>query len=594
LGYLISRIFREQPLRFSLSVLTLALAGMLEGAGIATLVPMLQIVGQQTASTASLGRAGSAILAVLTFLHMPFNLATVLAFTLFFILASQATVLAQQKLLAGSSALLDATMRRKLFGAVLEAGWPYFVQTKSTDLTSTLLADTARAGMAYVTIVTVIGTIIMVVIYLGLALLLSWPMTLATLATSGAVLVLLRNRTSRGTKYGQEISRVDAEIYGETQENLVAAKLIKASSAENQIIERFDRLTAVRQRIQYKNLMNQAWLKTTYDSASVATVFVGVYIAVTFFGMTISTLTVFLFLFYRLSPRVSNLQASASLTLSLIPGVRRVDEYTANAQRLKEDSGSTPLGPLTREILLEDVSFAYGETGIIQHVTLSIPRGASTAIVGPSGSGKTTLMDIVLGLLQPQSGRVLVDGVSLAGARMSDWRRQIGYVAQDSSFFHASIAENISMGRTGLTLADVQEASRLAHADEFVSDLPEGYDTLIGDRGVRLSGGQRQRLALARALAGRPSILVLDEATSALDAESEEKIQRAVDGLAGSMTILTVTHRLATVKNADLIYVLEDGVLAESGSWSSLLSANGRFSELVRMQSIGQPSGSDG
>lgn len=590
--YLVSRIVKDQPLRFSLSVAVLAVAGLLEGIGVAAIVPMLQIIESGTSSTVSVGTFGRVITAILAVFRLPFNLATMLGVILVFILGSELATLLQQKLLAGSSARFEASLRKKLFGAVFEAGWPYFVRTKATNLISALLADTSRGGTAYVVLVQMLGGVIMVLVYVGLALALSWQMTLAVAVVSGIVVFLLRNRANRGTKFGQAIVTADAEIYSETQENVTAAKLVKASAAEGEVLRRFDALTETRQRIQYRNAMNQAWLKTLYDSASVATVFLSIYVAVTYFGITSATLTVFLFAFYRLSPRISNLQANQSYLLSLVPGLRQVDEYMATAVAMREESGSTPLGQFSDAVSLVDVSFSYDpEHPVLCHIDLAIPHGESTAIVGPSGAGKTTVMDLVMGLLLPQGGDILVDGTSLKDVRLLDWRRQIGYVPQDASFFHATVAENIAWGYQQASRDAVVAAAKLAHADEFVAGLPEGYDTIIGDRGVKLSGGQRQRLALARAIVRNPSILVLDEATSALDAEAEEKIQRAVDGLAGSMTILIVTHRLATVKGCHLIHVLEDGALVESGSWSQLLALKGRFAELVKLQNL---DGNDG
>jgi ATP-binding cassette subfamily C protein len=333
--------------------------------------------------------------------------------------------------------------------------------------------------------------------------------------------------------------------------------------------------------------MNQAWLKTIYESASIATVFVGIYVAATFFGMTFATLTVFLFAFYRLSPRISGLQASQSLLLSFVPGIKRVEDYTDIAAAFHEASGSMPLDRFSDAITLEDVSFSYGPTpAALHHISLTIPHGRSTAIVGPSGAGKTTIMDLVMGLLTPESGEIRVDGTPLRDVRLSDWRRQIGYVPQDASFFHATVADNIAWGLDGASRDDVVAAAKLADADEFIRTFPDGYDTIVGDRGMRMSGGQRQRLALARAIVRKPSILVLDEATSALDAESEEKIKRAVDRLTGSVTVLTVTHRLATVRGCSLIHVLENGRLVESGTWDELAARGGQFARLVELQNL--------
>jgi ABC-type multidrug transport system fused ATPase/permease subunit len=585
--YLISRIWKDQPLRFSLSVVALTVAGLLEGIGVAAIVPMLQIIQTGNSAASSVGRFGQAIFAILGFFHLPFNLSSVLGFILVIILASEGATLLQQKVLAGSTALFEATLRKKLFAAVFDAGWSFFLRTKANDIMSALMNDTSRANQAYNYLAQVIGAIVMVVVYLVLAIALSWQMTLAIIIVSVIVVSLLRNRANRGTKFGQDITRVDAEIQSATAENLNAAKLVKASAVETVVRQRFKGLTEVRQRIQYRNQMNQAWLKTLYDSAAIVTVFVGIYAAVSFFGMSIASLTVFLFAYYRLSPRISNLQSNQSLILSLVPGLQRVDDFTTAAAALHERSGGAPLKEFSEAIRLVDVSFAYdAEHAVLHHIDMTIPHAQSTAIVGPSGAGKTTVMDLIMGLLLPESGDILVDGASLKDIHLADWRRQIGYVPQDASFFHATVAENIAWGFEGASRDEVVEAAKLADADEFILCLPDGYDTIIGDRGVRLSGGQRQRLALARAIVRKPSILVLDEATSALDAESEAKVQHAVDRLTGSLTVLIVTHRLATVTGCNLIYVLDAGTLVESGTWDELLARKGQFAELVERQAL--------
>ena len=585
--YLVSRIWRDQPIRFLSSVIALVIGGLLEGVGVAALVPMLQIVEGGNTPGASNGTIGRLVTTALGWFHLPLSLATALGFILVVILASEIANLLQMKVLASSSTLFEARLRERLFAAVLGASWPYFVRTKANDLVSALITDTGRASIAYSQLVQMLGAIVVVMVYVGLTLVLSWQMTLAVMIVSALVVLLLRKRANRGTAFGHDISRIDAQLHSQAVENLAAAKLVKASSSESQVQQRFNSLGEAKRRVQYHNQMNQAWLKTSYESASVVTVFVGIYAAATFFGMTFAVLTVFLFAYYRLAPRLSTLQATQSLVLSLVPGIRRVEEYTAAAAALHEQSGGAPLGPFSDSITLADVSFEYDtDHPVLHHIDLVIPHGESTAIVGPSGAGKTTVMDMIMGLLLPGSGDILVDGVSLREIRLSDWRRQIGYVPQDASFFHATVAENIAWGLPEASRSDVIAAATLADADEFIRCFPEGYDTVIGDRGMRMSGGQRQRLALARAIVRKPSILVLDEATSALDAESEEKVRLAVDRLSGSVTTLIVTHRLATVRGCSLIYVLHNGGLVEFGSWNELMARKGHFADLVGLQSL--------
>jgi ATP-binding cassette subfamily C protein len=218
---------------------------------------------------------------------------------------------------------------------------------------------------------------------------------------------------------------------------------------------------------------------------------------------------------------------------------------------------------------------------------LTIRAGETVAIVGPSGAGKSTVADLVMGLVVPDRGCVLVDGTPLRSALIRSWREQIGYVAQDTFLFNDTIRANLLWAHPDADDKDIERALELAAAGEFVSELPDGLDTVLGDRGVRLSGGERQRLALARALLRRPSLLILDEATSALDSENERRIQGAIEELHGRTTILAITHRLSTIRRADVIYVLERGRLADSGDWETLMGKeNGRFTALAQAQGI--------
>ncbi|MDP9439524.1 MAG: ATP-binding cassette domain-containing protein, partial [Actinomycetota bacterium] len=216
---------------------------------------------------------------------------------------------------------------------------------------------------------------------------------------------------------------------------------------------------------------------------------------------------------------------------------------------------------------------------------LAIRAGETTAIVGPSGAGKSTVADVVRGLVVPVRGRVLVDGTPLRAGMMRSWRGQIGYVAQDTFLFHDTVRANLLWARPDADDEEIRAALRSAAAEEFVRELPDGMDTILGDRGVRLSGGERQRLALARALLRQPQLLILDEATNALDSENEKRIQKSIEQLHGRMTILTITHRISTIRNADVIHVLERGRLVETGDWDALLAKeDGRFRAMYAAQ----------
>jgi ATP-binding cassette, subfamily C, bacterial len=286
---------------------------------------------------------------------------------------------------------------------------------------------------------------------------------------------------------------------------------------------------------------------------------------------------------------VSSVQLGLHQYATALPALAHVEALQARAEAAREIVGPVSARPrtgplLTRAVRLERATFTYGDQArpAVDGVTLAIPVSETTALVGPSGCGKTTVADLVTGLLSPTSGRILIDGVELNAERAGQWRSRIGYVAQDTFFFHDTVRANLKWAAPGASDAVLETAIRAAAAD-FLFQFPEGLNTVIGDRGTRLSGGERQRFALARALARQPELLILDEATSALDPANERKVLDAIDRLRGSMTILLITHRLWTLGRVDTIHVMEDGRLVESGPWDTLRAAAGsRFSALCR------------
>jgi ATP-binding cassette, subfamily C, bacterial len=320
------------------------------------------------------------------------------------------------------------------------------------------------------------------------------------------------------------------------------------------------------------------------------------YVSLEVLSIPAAGLLLLLLLFNRMVPLFSAIQLDYQQYLNALPAFAGVMEVQARCEAAAEFKDEQFKGELSgrvelhRDIRLEDLSFTYGGEGAppaIRDLNLTIRAGETAAIVGPSGAGKSTIADLIIGLVAPDRGHVLVDGIPLRPELISSWRSQIGYVAQDTFLFNDTIRANLLWACPGANEEEIDRALRLAAAEDFVRNLPEGMETILGDRGVRLSGGERQRLALARALLREPSLLILDEATSALDSENERRIQKAIEGLHGRMTILIITHRLSAIRGADIIHVLERGRLIESGSWEALMgNGNGRFSALAGAQGI--------
>ncbi|MEO1998344.1 MAG: ATP-binding cassette domain-containing protein [Planctomycetaceae bacterium] len=274
--------------------------------------------------------------------------------------------------------------------------------------------------------------------------------------------------------------------------------------------------------------------------------------------------------------------------LHMLPAFQSTTELLEECRRHTEISPTVnrPVAPLQQSIQLHNVTFSYAQSpdiNTIIDVTLRIPAGRITAVVGPSGAGKSTLVDLLLTTIQPSQGSVQVDDKLLDESQFAAWRAMIGYVPQETWLFHGSIRDNLLWSRPGASAFEINEALASAAAFDFVHNLPEGIDTIVGDRGVRLSGGERQRIALARALLRKPSLLILDEATSALDAENQQQIKDAVQKLRGKLTVVTVAHRLSTIQDADQIVVLDAGRIVETGTFEELSSqSDSRLSGLMR------------
>ena len=266
-------------------------------------------------------------------------------------------------------------------------------------------------------------------------------------------------------------------------------------------------------------------------------------------------------------------------------GLDRIREIKRMATEDEDDADRDLLGEVEGQISFADVSFEYNESvPVLKHVTFQAAAGSTTALVGSSGSGKSTLISLVMAFNRPLSGRVNVDGRDLASIRLRDYRTQLGVVLQDNFLFDGTIAENISFAHPHATREQIVEASRIAHCEEFINGFADGYDTIVGERGVKLSGGQRQRVAIARAILAGPRILILDEATSSLDSESEALIQDGLQSLRRGRTTFVIAHRLSTIRSADQILVLEHGEIVERGTHEGLLEVGGRYKQLYDKQ----------
>lgn len=419
-------------------------------------------------------------------------------------------------------------------------------------------------------------------------LLISWRLTVAAFVVIPSAMIvwgpLVKVLRRRDTRVMQQGGEVNAHI----QETLAGIRLVKSSSAEDRERARFHRLTGDYFRHFLRaELARSLAAPVTEMMAAVGTVVLLWYGArlVVAGDITGASFVGFLALSMKLYAPVKNVAKFPATAQPGLVAAERVFEFLDAPVEIKDRPGAEPFGDLETEVAFEDVTFSYREgEPVLRGVSFRVPRGSVVALVGPSGAGKSTVVDLVGRFYEVTTGRIAMDGVDIRDLRLADLRGKLGIVSQETVLFHDTVRANIAYGRPDASTAEIEAAAQAANAHDFIVAMPNGYDTVAGERGTQLSGGQRQRIAIARAILRDPPILIFDEATSALDSESERLVQDAIHRLLEGRTVFVIAHRLSTVQRADQILVMEQGAIVEQGDHATLLAAGGLYQRLYELQ----------
>ena len=480
-------------------------------------------------------------------------------------------------------------MRRSVQEHVGRLQISFFDQTKTGVLLSRVMTDAEGVrNLVGTGLVELAGGIVTALLALGILFYFSAKLTLIALGVLSlfGLVLLYAFRTLR--PLFRERSKINAEVSGRLTESFSGVRVVKAYRAE-----RREALTFTRGA--HRLFRNVAKTMTGFSAVSAfSTLLLGIVgVAIMWVGaheieagrMTVGSFVSFtLYLGLLVGPVVQIVSIGSQVT-EAFAGLERIRELRDESREDSGDADREPLPRLEGRVEFRDVSFSYEEgVPVLHDISFASSPGTATALVGPSGAGKSTMIGLVAAFYRPTSGAVLVDGRDLSRVRLSDYRSQIGVVFQDNFLFDGSVYENISYSRPDATREDVLRAGAIARCDEFVEKLPEGYDTVVGERGVKLSGGQRQRVAIARAILADPRILILDEATSSLDSESEALIQEGLAELMKGRTTFVIAHRLSTIRRADAILVVEGGRIVERGRHEDLLARGGRYADLYNRQ----------
>ena len=435
-------------------------------------------------------------------------------------------------------------------------------------------------------------------VYSTLMVAVSWQLTAIALMFVIAISLVMRFLTSGVLRRaGKRLSAAVGELNQVILESLTGMKFIRLAAAEPLMSQRYARaLSEVMTSIRHMATVNAL-------TAPLLSTAAGLFICVVLLGSAalhddgstawFSSMLLFLFLMLRLMVPVSSINGARNRIVSQMHALDTLTDFYRETEMRRRPEGGAPAQPLRRGIAFEKVTFRYDSAAksTLDDVSVAIEHGKMIAVVGPSGAGKSTLLMLIARLYDPQSGRITVDGVDLRELDVRSWRRRLAVVTQDTFIFNDTVANNISFGRGDVPFEQVKAAAEFASAAEFIEALPQGYDTYLGDRGVRLSGGQQQRIAIARAVLADPDLIIFDEATSNLDTFTERAIQQAMEKMSGSRTVLVVAHRLSTIRNASKVLVMEEGRIVEQGSHRELLAHRGRYWEMVEHQRLDLVSG---
>ena len=480
-------------------------------------------------------------------------------------------------------------MRKRVQEHVARLPIRYFDSTQTGVLISRIMNDAEGIrNLVGTGLVQLIGGLMTAAIALVVLFYLNWRLTSITLLALAAFGGVMAVAFKKLRPLFRERGKIHAEVTGRLTESLGGIRIVKAYAAEK-------REELVFARGAHRLFRNVARSMTAVSGVTAfSTIIVGVVgvILILVGGnavlegqMTLGDLFMYMIFTGLVAAPLVEIASIGTQITEAFAGLDRIREIQQMSTEDEDEAQRAALETIVGEIAFQDVSFEYNDDSpVLRHVSFVAPAGSTTALVGSSGSGKSTLISLVMAFNRPLSGEITLDGRDLASIRLKDYRNQLGVVLQDNFLFDGTIAENIGFSHPHATREEIIAASRIAHCEEFIDGFADGYDTVVGERGVKLSGGQRQRVAIARAILARPKILILDEATSSLDSESEALIQDGLQTLRRGRTTFVIAHRLSTIRSADQILVLEGGEIVERGTHEELLAAAGRYKQLYDKQ----------
>jgi subfamily B ATP-binding cassette protein MsbA len=479
----------------------------------------------------------------------------------------------------------EKNIRTRAFDCALDAKVGYYDEEGTDDILNAIITETRYSGQVIGQGIAMLETLFLVLMYVAVTFYISPMMTLLAIVLLGGITGTLRFVIEPAVTVGTRVAEANERVQETVQAGTQGIRDVKLFGLRSEVFSTFSDAIDKYARSEINLSRNETAIKNFFELSAALIIFVLIYVGFTFTGLSLGELGIFLIAMFQLAPKVSTLNSMVYKTEGNLSHAIRTHEFLDKINHKTEYSGNKSISSVSR-IEFDDVRFAYNEDEqVLRGISFDVNKGEFIAFVGQSGAGKSTIVSLLSRMYDPDAGKIRANGTSTDEYDIEEWRERIAVVRQKPFIFTDTLKNNVTIGNRDSTRREVERVCEIAKVDEFVDDLPHGYESQLGDDGVRLSGGQRQRVALARALLKDADFLVLDEATSDLDSNLEKEVQTAIESMDRDYGIIAIAHRLSTVKNADRIYTIDDGEIIESGAHQELLAEEGEYAELYTIQS---------
>ena len=583
---LLKEILLENNRSLILIISLMLLTGLVQATSVLGLMPIVDFVINQEESQHN--EITQAVANQLSRLNIPVNILSLGILYLSLVLV-RSIILALQKYV--TTRTIFKVMKQLIYGlyeSFLNTSLAFFNTKQYGTLANTVVKETEKASIGFESLAQMIASSISLIFYFLLLLFLSWQLSLLILILT----IILLSPSIFLNKYVYKIRKKHTEasnlFQGKMYDTLNSLKLITGFSKREDTAREVQPSVNTVAKTSVQFTMVRVLFSLIAEPVSVFLVVFSILVGLNYLSMGISELIAFLYAINRLAVESQSVITQRNNIFASLPSFEQIHSLKYEAENSKESKDGKKITSFSKGIFIENLSFSYdNQEEVLSDINLKVPIGTMVAVVGSSGSGKSTLIDLIMGFYLSQKGTLKIDNDFITKISLRDWRLLSGYIPQQPFLFNASIKDNLLWARKEATDSEIEQACRLANAEEFILDLKEKYNTLVGERGVRLSGGQAQRICLARALIKKPQLLILDEATSALDSHSELLIQDSIEKLTGETTIISIAHRLSTIKKATRIYHLDMGRIVEEGTFEELIaSKDGFFRRTAELQGI--------